>query len=151
MAKLLTKEKAGWFGTPYDKMAFKIDESLVTLAVKPLCSDKYEMVSVPKEVILELAERIKSKEISKKDTKEVLRVWWSSQVPISGSLETYPVENIEQAKAKINELTQRDLKDSSVTDNVGGLEFQFGGEWFEWSDEESGDDITQIMDSEGSN
>jgi len=109
------------------------------------------MVSVPKEVILELAERIKSKEISKKDTKEVLRVWWSSQVPISGSLETYPVENIEQAKAKINELTQRDLKDSSVTDNVGGLEFQFGGEWFEWSDEESGDDITQIMDSEGSN
>jgi len=37
MAKLLTKEKAGWFGTPYDKMAFKIDESLVTLAVKPLC------------------------------------------------------------------------------------------------------------------
>ena len=66
MGKLLTKEKAGWFGTPDDTMAFKIDESLVTLAVKPLCSDKYEMVSVPKEVILELAERIKPKSVDKK-------------------------------------------------------------------------------------
>lgn len=73
-----------------------------------------------------------------------LRVWWSSQVPIDKSVETCPVENVEQAKAKINELTQRDLKDKSVIANVGGLEVFEGGEWCEWLDEESGNDIMEI-------
>ena len=73
-----------------------------------------------------------------------MRVWWSSRVPIeSGDLETYPVESVEQAKSKLTELTNRDLADKSVTDNVGGFEVFEDGEWTEWESED-GESINEI-------
>ena len=76
----------------------------------------------------------------KEEKEGILRVWWSSRVPIDNSLETYQVSSPQEAKTKLDELTQRDLKDSSVMDNVGGLEVFESGEWCEWSNER-GDDI----------
>jgi len=50
-----------------------------------------------------------------------LRVWWSNEVPIV-KYEHYIVINVLDAIFKIEELTARDLEDSDVTDNIGGLE-----------------------------
>ena len=80
-----------------------------------------------------------------KNKKDELRVWWSSQVPINNSLETFTVANTQEAKIKLDELTNRDLKDSSITDNVGGLEVFNGSEWEEWESEEG----ENIEDFEG--
>ena len=85
------------------------------------------------------------------ENKKDMRVWWSSKVPIDNSLEKFAVETIEQAKEKINELTKRDLKDKSITDNVGGLEIFEDNFWEEWNDEETGDDIFTIIENEKTN
>lgn len=80
-----------------------------------------------------------------------LRVWWSSQIPITEeSKEEYLVENVEEAKKKIIELTNRDLKIESIIDNVGGLEIfeknhEGKLEWSEYYDEE-GNDIDEILE-----
>ena len=62
---------------------------------------------------------------------EELVVWWSSRVPIVKA-ELYPVTSIKEAKQKIKELADRDLADSTITDNVGGLEYKDGIDWCEW-------------------
>lgn len=72
----------------------------------------------------------------------ILRVWWSSSVPIK-DLEVYSVENIEQAKNKLRELTERDLANKFVTDNVGGLEVFEDGKWNEWENED-GESIDEV-------
>ena len=85
--------------------------------------------------------------ISKEYTEElILRVWWSSKVPITKtSLEVYPVNDINEAIIKIKELTERDLKIKDVTDNVGGLWCNSKKE--EYIDDE-GRDIMEIIDNE---
>lgn len=90
---------------------------------------------------------MKNKMETKEKKKGNLRVWWSSQVPIDNSLEVFVVTNIKEAKNKIDELTNRDLKDALVTDNVGGLEVFNGSEWEEWESE----DGENIDKAEGGN
>ena len=77
-----------------------------------------------------------------KDDKK-LKVCWSSSVPIE-NLETYEVANIDDAIKKYQELTNRDLADNSVTDNVGGCEIFENGEWCEFYDGD-GNDIDAII------
>jgi len=83
------------------------------------------------------------------ESKRRLRVWWTVNPPREG--ERYPVKDIEEAVKKINELSQRDLKNSKVEMNAQGLliegvHFPFD-EWEEWHDED-GFDIIQVMDGE---
>lgn len=78
--------------------------------------------------------------------KECFKVWWSSQVPITKfSLEVYPVKDIEEAKQKLKFLTDRDLKNSEITDNVGGLWFDDTKAEYE---DDDGNDIFKIMEDE---
>ena len=81
-----------------------------------------------------------------------LRVWWIGNPPREPEL--YPVANVGEAKAKIEELTARDLADKTVTDNIGGIEvFEYAkwnnmqGEWTDYNDETTGD-IMEIMRKE---
>jgi len=76
-------------------------------------------------------------------TKE-LRVWWIRNVPNKPI--HYQVKDIDEAKKKINELTQDDLKNKFVEDNVGGLEIFENEEWSEYYNDE-GQDIMKIMDT----
>lgn len=76
-----------------------------------------------------------------------LRVWWIPQVP--GEPFRVPVESVQQAVFLLNVLARYDqfqLEHRIKPDysNVGGLECfsQDGdGEWCEWYDPETGDDI----------
>ena len=67
-----------------------------------------------------------------------LRVYWFVNPP--STPKHYPVKSPEEAKAKLDKLAQRDLRDSSVFDNAGGLQVYEEGEWTEWYDE-NGNDI----------
>ena len=58
----LSKELNGWISTEDEKIACQIEEKLVTIAYKSCFEKKHQMVTVPKSVILEIAERIKSEE-----------------------------------------------------------------------------------------
>lgn len=73
-----------------------------------------------------------------------LRVWWSSHLPIrKGDLETYAVKNLQDAKEQLDYLSNRDLENDWITDNVGGLEVSNNGEWEEWENED-GDNIDDV-------
>ena len=58
-----------------------------------------------------------------------------------------PVKDVAEAKKKIQELTEADLKNPKITDNVGGLQVFQDGEWCEYYDGE-GRDIDQIIEEE---
>jgi len=72
-----------------------------------------------------------------------LRVWWIKNVP--GKAKHFCVLNIKEAKIKIKQLADNDLKaDSNVITNAGGLEIFENDKWVEWYDDE-GNDICQIV------
>lgn len=76
-----------------------------------------------------------------------LRVWWVQNPPRKG--ERYPVKDVEEAIAKLDELAQRDLAlGDAVVCNAGGLEVFEDGEWSEYYNE-SGDDIGDIRRAKG--
>lgn len=67
VTEMLTKEKGGWIGTEDDKYVFRVPMNpsthpLVDIAVKHLYKDDHKIVSVPRDIILELAEKIKQEE-----------------------------------------------------------------------------------------
>ena len=62
----------------------------------------------------------------------------------------FKVNDVEEAKKKIEELTQEDLKNKLVEDNVGGLEIFEDGKWSEYYNED-GNDIMQILKEDGQN
>jgi len=71
-----------------------------------------------------------------------LRVWYMDRLPVRKTTRI-EVSDIEGAILVIHTLTQRDLNDDRVTDNVMGLEEFNDGEWSEYynNDGESIDDI----------
>lgn len=79
-----------------------------------------------------------------------LRVWWIPQVPMKPF--HVPVANIGEAKLVLKTLANYDLfqYDNRVKGdycNAGGLECYSqddDGEWCEWEDPETGDDIDQV-------
>jgi len=71
-----------------------------------------------------------------------LRVWYVKDPPQEA--QNFPVSSIQEAKAKIRELTERDLEDEDVGSNAMGLEEFEDGEWFEYYDEQ-GQDIMELM------
>lgn len=81
-----------------------------------------------------------------------LRVWWIPQVP--GKPFHVPVQDIAQAKLVLTTLARYDLfqlRENIKGDyaNVGGLEvFDADEGWVEWYDDESGDDINDVMRQE---
>lgn len=72
-----------------------------------------------------------------------LRVWYVKNPPRGP--EHFPVDSVEQAIAKINEMVNRDLEDPRVTDNAFGLEVSEDDEWTEYYDE-IGNDILEIIE-----
>lgn len=86
-----------------------------------------------------------------KETQGSLRVWWIPQVPMKAF--RVPVKDAEQAKLLLNALADYDafqFENQVKGDycNAGGLEVFEGGEWSEWYDEDSGDDINDLMRNE---
>ncbi len=77
-----------------------------------------------------------------------LRVWWIINPPRKG--ERYPVNSVEEAIVKLDELARRDLAlGKLVTFNAGGLEYLEGdGTWCEYHDEDDRDIDEIIHDSE---
>lgn len=74
-----------------------------------------------------------------------LRVWWIRNVPATkdNPIEYHEVASVREATKVFKQLAKADLKNQSVSDNVGGLEVFEGGEWSEYYDEE-GRDIDEI-------
>lgn len=72
-----------------------------------------------------------------------LRVWYVKNPPRDP--EHFPVDSVEQAVTKINEMVNRDLEDPRVTDNAFGLEVFEDDEWTEYYDGE-GNDIFEIIE-----
>lgn len=82
-----------------------------------------------------------------------LRVWWIPQVPMKAF--RVDVKTIEEAKLLLRTLAQYDLfqyENNIKPDyaNAGGLETFEDGDWCEWCDEETGDSISDVMQSEKS-
>jgi len=80
-----------------------------------------------------------------------LRVWHIPQVP--GKPFRVPVAGVDQAKVLLRALADYDkfqFENRIKPDyaNAQGLEVFEDGEWGEWYDEESGDDIGQVMRAE---
>lgn len=71
-----------------------------------------------------------------------LEVWWISNPPRKA--DRYPVNNIEEAIIKLNELADEDLKDDDVVANAGGLEVFTEDGWEEYYDQD-GDSIDEIL------
>jgi len=78
-----------------------------------------------------------------KKVDEKLRVWHVKNPPRNPDY--YPVDSVEQAIAKIEELAEKELKDSSIVINAFGLEICEDGEWTEYYDEK-GKDIFVIIE-----
>jgi hypothetical protein len=79
-----------------------------------------------------------------------LEVWWVPQVPMASF--RVPVKTIREARLLLETLANYDLfqfENNVKPDysNAGGLEIFENGEWTDWYDEESGDDIDN-MDKE---
>lgn len=76
-----------------------------------------------------------------------LRVWYIRNVP--GKPRLLHVESVEEAKVKIRELTEQDLKDDGVVSNAMGLEYydEEDKDWSEYYDNE-GQDIMEMMKGE---
>jgi len=77
-----------------------------------------------------------------------LQVWWIPQVPMKPF--TVDVENIDEAILILKTLARYDLfqlENNIKPDfsNAGGLNVFENGEWSEWYDEETGEDIYYIM------
>ena len=77
-----------------------------------------------------------------------LRVWWVPQVPCRPFY--VAVASIDEAKLIYRTLGQYDLFQFSNRIkpdycNAGRLQVFDAGEWVEWSDEETGDDLGDIM------
>jgi len=75
-----------------------------------------------------------------------LRVWWCPQVPMKSF--HVPVESPEEAIKMIDALARYDLfqyNNNIKPDyaNAGGLEVFEDGEWVEWYDPETGEDIDE--------
>ncbi len=62
VTEMLTKELNGWFGTEDNSIACKLDSTSVTIGYKSFLDERHTMISLSKEVILEIAEKIKSEE-----------------------------------------------------------------------------------------
>lgn len=77
-----------------------------------------------------------------------LRVWWITNPPQKAKY--YPVASLEAAAILLDNIAQKELKDSSVISNVGGLEVFEDGEWIDWMDKEGNDidEWTNIRDEE---
>jgi len=78
-----------------------------------------------------------------------LRVWWIPQVGMDTQFHI-SVTSIEEAKLILRTLADYDLfqfENRVKPDycNTGGLEVFEDGEWCEWSDPETGDDIDELM------
>jgi len=71
-----------------------------------------------------------------------LRVWWITNVP-RGSREYYYVDTLGEAQLVLATLAHHDLHlgEQLVHSNAGGLEVFEDGEWCEWSDPETGDEV----------
>jgi len=72
-----------------------------------------------------------------------LRVWHVKNPPRNP--EYFDVDSVEQAIAKIKELEEKELRDSSIVINAFGLEICKDGEWTEYYDEK-GKDIFNIIE-----
>lgn len=77
-----------------------------------------------------------------------LRVWWSPQVPMKPFHQTVPSVDagilLLDALARYDQFQlENDIKPDYA--NVGGLEVFEGGEWCEWSHQETGDNIDEYM------
>lgn len=70
-----------------------------------------------------------------------LQAWWVRD----GKMTYKKVNTIEEAIKWINEQTELDLNDDSITWNASGLEELEDGEWMEYYNEE-GLDIKEIME-----
>jgi len=73
-----------------------------------------------------------------------LKIWWIPQVPMKPFF--VEVESLQEAKKILKILAEYDLfqyKHRVKPDycNVGGLSIFKDGEWVEWCDEETGDNI----------
>lgn len=78
-----------------------------------------------------------------------LRVWHVSNVP--GELFRQNVASISEAKLVLNTLARHDLYlGDLIESNAQGLEVFEDGEWVEWSDAETGEDIRAVIRQEGS-
>jgi hypothetical protein len=82
------------------------------------------------------------------ETDGALCVWWIPQVPMKPF--RVPVADIEQAKFLLSTLADYDafqFENRVKGDfcNVGGLIVFEDGEWCEWCDDDTGDDINDLM------
>jgi len=81
---------------------------------------------------------------------EKLQVWWIPQVPMKAF--TVDVRDLREAKLLIDALAKYDqfqFKNRIKPDycNAGGLQRLEDGEWYDWYDEESGDDFDAYCDA----
>lgn len=77
-----------------------------------------------------------------------LRVWWIPQIPMKAFV--VPVTDIDQAKFLLGVLANYDLfqfenRVKGDYCNAGGLSVFEDGEWVDWCDEETGDNINDLM------
>jgi len=78
-----------------------------------------------------------------------LRVWYIDRVPMKRET-IIEVKNVEEAKLVIKTLTERDLNDERITDNVICLQEFDGEDWMDYTDED-GRDIDEIMEEDLTN
>lgn len=71
-----------------------------------------------------------------------LTVWWKRFCYGDNESETYTVDSIDEAIAKLKELTDYDLKDDGVIWNMGGLQDVDGTEWHN----DEGESILEYME-----
>jgi len=78
-----------------------------------------------------------------------LRIWWHNNYTM-GIRDAFRmnVESVEQAIIVLTALMNYDLHLGDViTDNASGLEMQDdSGEWSEWYDEDTGEDIWRVIE-----
>mgnify|MGYP006403142327 CR=1 FL=1 len=77
-----------------------------------------------------------------------LQVWWIPQVPMTAF--TVPVANIQEAILILRTLARYDLFQLQHNvkpdfSNAGGLNLFEDGEWCDWYDPETGEDIGDLM------
>ncbi len=81
-----------------------------------------------------------------------LQIWWVPQVPMTPF--NFPVQNLEQGWRMLAMLAQYDLfqLEHNVKpdfSNAGGLNVFEDGEWVDWYDPETGDDIDAYAEKRG--
>ena len=78
-----------------------------------------------------------------------LRVWYIDRLPMKKET-IIEVKNVEEAKLVIKTLTERDLNDERITDNVMSFQEFDGEDWTDYTDED-GRDIDEIMEEDLTN